>query len=87
MKKLIENIRCLEELENKFNESIKELKEIFEKIEKYKENIKLEIQKIFTKIRNAINDREDELLLKIGYIFNAKYLNEDKIKKGENLPK
>ena len=47
----------------------------------------MEIQKIFTKIRNAINDREDELLLKIDNIFNDKYLNEDIIKKGEKLPK
>ena len=36
--KLIENIKCLEELENKFNESIKDLKEMFEKIEKIKKN-------------------------------------------------
>ena len=62
--KLIENIKCLEELENKFNEILKEFNEVFKKIEKDKEELKLEVQKIFTKIRNAINDREDELLIK-----------------------
>ena len=85
--KLIENIKCLEGLENKFNESIKELKEIFEKIEKDKEELKLEVQKIFTKIRNTINDREDKLLLDIDNLFNDKFINDDIINKSEKLPK
>ena len=85
--KLIENIKCLEELENKFNGEMKELKEIFKKIEKGKEELKLEVQKIFTKIRNAINDREDELLLEIDNIFNNKFINDEIINKGEKLPK
>ena len=42
---------------------MKELKELFQKIDK--ENLKLEVQKILTNIRNAINDREDKLLLDI----------------------
>ena len=85
--KLKENIKILEELENKFNESITTLKQIFENIEKNKENLKLEIQNIFTKIRNSLNDREDELLNEIDILFNTKYFNEDIIKKGEKLPK
>ena len=39
--KLKENIKFLEDIENKFNENIKELKEIFLKIEKDKEDLKL----------------------------------------------
>ena len=35
-----------------------ELKEIFEKIEKEKDDLKLKIQNIFTKIRNILNERE-----------------------------
>ena len=85
--KLIENIKFLEDLENKFNESMKELKELFQKTEKDKENLKLEVQKIFTKIRNAINDREDKLLLDIDNLFNKKYINNELINKGEKLPK
>ena len=85
--KLKENIKCLEELEIKFNESMESLKKIFQNIETEKENIKLEIQNIFTKIRNILNDREDELLLEIDKQFNNKYFNEDIIKKGEKLPK
>ena len=63
------------------------MKEIFQKIEKDKEELILNVQKIFTKIRNTINDREDELLLEINNIYNDKYFNEDIIKKSEKLPK
>ena len=37
---------------------MKQLKEFFEKIDKDKEDLKLKVQNIFTKIRNALNDRE-----------------------------
>ena len=77
---LKENIKKLEELKITFNEKINELKKIFQKIEKDKENLKLEIQNIFTKLRNAINNREDELLIEIDNIFNNNYFNEDIIK-------
>ena len=63
------------------------LKKKFEEVEKHKDNIKLEIQNIFTKIRNALNSREEQLLIEIDNFYNNKYLNEDIIKKGEKLPK
>ena len=63
------------------------LKKIFQNIEKDKEDLKLEIQNIFTKIRTTLNDREDELLLEVDNLFSTKYFNEDIIKKGEKLPK
>ena len=85
--KLVENIKSLEELENKFNETLKDLGNLFDKIEKDKEELKLEVQKIFTKIRKALNDREDKLLLDIDNIYNNKFMNEDIINKGEKLPK
>ena len=66
---------------------MKELKEIFMKIEKDKEDLKLNIQNIFTKIRNAINKREDELLAEVDNFYNKKYFNENIIKEGEKLPK
>ena len=56
------NLKNLENLSETFQSSIKELNEIFEKIDKNKEELKLEIQKTFTKIRNELNKREDELL-------------------------
>ena len=85
--KLKENIKCLENLEKNFNESLESFKKINEMIEKDKENLILEIQKIFTKIRNAINNREDELLSEIDNIFQYEYFNEDLIKKALKLPK
>ena len=38
---------------------------MFEKINNKKEELKLYVQKIFTKLRTALNEREDELLLSI----------------------
>ena len=55
--KLNENINILENLSNSIEKSINELILIFEKINKNKEDIKMNIQKIFTKIRDIINKR------------------------------
>ena len=66
---------------------MKELKGIFSTIEKDKEEVKQQVQKIFTKIRNTLNDREDKLLLEIDNLYNSIYLDEDIIRKGEKLPK
>ena len=85
--KLRENIKCLEDLEKQLNESMESMKKIFEDIEKNKENLKLEIQNIFTKIRNILNEREEELLSEVDHQFNSKFINEDIIKKREKLPK
>ena len=60
---LEKNIKHLEELSNRIQESINELKKIYESINENKENLKIKIQKIFTKIRNSLNDREEKLLL------------------------
>ena len=54
-------MKLLEELSNNINESINKIKIIYEKINKEKEELKLKIQKIFTNIRNEINNREDQL--------------------------
>jgi len=63
--KLKENIKNLENLSNNINDSINKIKIIYEKINEKKEELKIKIQGIFTKIRNALNDREDELLLEV----------------------
>ena len=85
--KLKENIKILEDLSNSFNNIFKEMKEIFENVEKNKEDLKLKVQKSFTKIRTALNEREDKLLEEIDNLFNKRYFNEDIINKGEKLPK
>ena len=53
----------MEDLSNSLNKTIIDLKNILEKNEKEKENLKSNIQNIFTKLRNTLNEREDELLL------------------------
>ena len=48
------DIKFLEELSNNIQQSNKDLKAIFEKMNKNKEELKLNIQQIFTKIRSEI---------------------------------
>ena len=84
--KLKDNIQNLDNLSNNLKDSINELKEIFEKLKENKENIKLEIQKEFTKLRNELNEREDQLLLQAENIFNENYFDENLIKESEKLP-
>jgi len=84
--KLKDNILNLDNFSNNLKDSINKLKEIFEKLNENKENIKLEIQKEFTKLRNELNEREDQLLLEAENIFNKNYFNESLIKESEKLP-
>ena len=51
--KLNENIKHLEDLEKTFNEGMKGLKEVVQKIENEKEDLKLKIQNIFTFLLKA----------------------------------
>ena len=57
--KIKENIKLLEELSSKFKETFNEIKIKCEQINENKEQLKLKIQKIFTNIRNILNNRED----------------------------
>jgi len=74
--KLKENIKFLEDLSKNLQQIINELKEIFEKICENKESLKLQIQKIFTKLRNSLNEREDELLLEVDKQIDNIYFDE-----------
>ncbi len=68
--KLKENIKYLEDCSIQIENSINELKKIFEKINETKEELKIKITKIFTQIRNVINEREDKILLEIDEQFD-----------------
>ena len=85
MIKLNENIQNLELLSKNLQESINNLKNIYEKVSQNKEEIQTKIQKIFTKIRNEINNREDLLLKEVEEIFSKTYFGEEIIKQGEKL--
>ena len=84
--KLQENIKNLENLSKSFEESVQELKKIFENVNENKEKLKVKIQKLFTKIRNCLNEREDELLYEVDRQFENEYFNDDIVKASEKLP-
>ena len=84
--KLKKNINILEELSNQIELSINELSKIYEEMNKNKEELKLKIQAIFTKIRNVLNEREDKLLLDIDNEYDNIYFKEFKIKENEKIP-
>ena len=81
-----DNIKLLEELSNKFKETFNDINKICEEMNERKENLKLSIQKIFTNIRNALNNREDELLLNIDKEYDDLSFKDDIIKDIEKLP-
>jgi hypothetical protein len=76
----------LENLNEKLKDSISELNKLYNKIDQNKEDLKSNIQKKFTKIRNAYNEREEELLKEIDDIFNKNFIDENLLKEGEKLP-
>ena len=59
-KNLKESINVLEDLTLKIKKSIDEIKILYEKINQNKEELKTKIQKVFTKIRNSLNEKEDK---------------------------
>ena len=84
--KLNENIKYLQDLSKNLENNINELKTIFENINKTKEELKLYTQKVFTKIRSAINEREDELLNEIDNKYNENFCKEDIMEEINKLP-
>ena len=83
--KLKENIKILEDLSLNLEESINEIKALFVKVNKNKELLKQKIQKVFNKLRNALDERENELLLEADKQFNNLFISEDIIKEKDNL--
>ena len=79
--KLKENIESLESLFNTLEQSIKELNKLFDNIKEDKEKLKTKIQKIFSKLRSSLNEREDKLLMEIDEQYNNLFFNEEIIKK------
>ena len=85
--KLKNNITILEDLSNKLEESIKNLKNAFDNINERKEKIKIKFMEIFTKLRNALNQREDEILEDIDSEFSINFFGEDLVESAVKLPK
>ena len=83
---LKKNIKSLEKFSNDFKISIEELKNILDNIAIKKEELKTKIQKIFTNIRNVINERENQILSEVDNQFDKVFLKEDIIKESEKIP-
>ena len=84
--KLEANIKLLEKLSKNIVESIKQIKMTIEKVEDDKEKLKKEIQSMFTKLRNLLNNKEDEILLQIDNKYEEIFFDKDYIHETEKLP-
>ena len=83
---MIDNIKYLENYSKSLRDLINDLKNLYETITLKKEKLKEEIQKTFTKIRSALNNREDQLLLEVDSKFDELFFKEELIKESEKLP-
>ena len=84
--KLKENIIILEKYSKTIELPLNELKNIFKKMNEDKEELKKKIFQLFTKIRTALNEREDEIYKIIDDKFDTLYFKENLIKQGDKLP-
>ena len=76
IKKLKDNLLYLEKIIT-FDSFINKLKEAYEEISDKKELLKMKIQKLFTKIRNDINKREDHLLRNVEQVYEKIFFNKN----------
>ena len=81
-----ENLKKLKYMSFSIESSIEQLKLIYQNINEKKEQIEIIIQKTFTKIRNYINNREEELLSEINNKYDNIGFKESIIKISEKLP-
>ena len=84
LKILKDNMKTLEELSNAFEKIMDELKKSFEKANR--EMLKVKIEKIFAQIKEAVNEREKEIMEKVDYLLTNDYedLFSNEEKKYEN---
>ena len=85
--KLKQNIKWLEDININVEKSMNELKLMLDNINKEKEKLIISVQEIFTKLRNEINKREDELLMEIDEKYKNIISDENMEKQNEKLPK
>ena len=80
------NIKILEDYSKSIDSSLNDLKNIFKTMIKDKDELKKKIYQLFTKIRTALNEREDEICKIIDNKFDSLYFKEDFINQGNKLP-
>ena len=86
MNNLKDNIKILENISLNIDKSIKKIKIFAEKQNENKENLKKKIQILFTKLRNCINEREEEIMEKIDEAFNNLFIKEEFLKESDKMP-
>jgi len=84
--KLQENIKYLENIYKNVEKYANDSKLLYEKITDKKDQIKTEIQKVFTKLRNELNNREDKLIEETDELFDLLFIKDEIIKNCEKLP-
>ena len=70
LNELKKHLNILEDFTNSSNNKINNLKKMFDKKNMEKEELKIEVQKMFTKIRNELKNREDLLFYELDKKFN-----------------
>ena len=85
--KLKQNIKLLEDININIEKSIGEIKMMIDNCNKSKEKLIISVQEAFTKLRNNLNKREDELLLEIDKKYKDIISDEKMEKQSEKLPK
>ena len=83
--KFKENLIKLENYSTNIESSMIGIKQIIEEFNKTKEEIRIKISRIFTKIRNAVNEREDKLLLDLDILFANSLIDEKTLIEFEKL--
>ena len=84
---LSNDIQKLANLSENLEDNINKMKLIYENMNKKKEDLKLKVMGVFTKIRNFLSEREDKLLLEIDKKYKLILFNDEEIKDNEKLPK
>ena len=84
-KKFKQNYAKLQDISKSLEPTINEFKLLIDEVNKNKEELIKEIQKAFTNLRNALNKREEQLLLEVEEINKEKYFDDDMIKESEKL--
>ena len=84
-KEFKEDYAKLQELSKSLEPTVNKFKTLKEEINKNKEDLIMEIQKVFTNLRNILNSREDQILNQVEEVYKKVYFDDNIIKDCEKL--
>ena len=84
--KIKSNLKYLDEVSETLQDSIENLKKIFEKTIKYKDELNIKITHTFAKIRSTLNNREEEILREVNKLFDNMLSDKKIIDECDNIP-